>query len=213
MATRVGIRELRAQLASHLESVTPIEVTRQGHTIVLYVPLPQQGDLDDRERLLEAGRLIQAELERLGLTEEDLSPDGGAQATGHRREHPDSWLPWLRVRTLIAKYADREDFFVAEANVAEAADYIADLAREKNLDEEVCTNALLSLMRVVQMVEDTVLESARDKALARIRDADDWPALALGLQLECAIWTEDKDFFGTGIATWTSRTVVRYMNS
>ena len=78
----------------------------------------------------------------------------------------------VRVRTLIARHADRVDFFVAEANVTEAADCIADLARDKNLDEEVCTNALLSLMRVVQMVEDTVLKSARDEALARIRDTD-----------------------------------------
>jgi len=112
----------------------------------------------------------------------------------------------LRVRSLIAEYADQVDFFVAEANVAE-------LAKQKNLDEAVCTEALLSLMRVVQMVEDCVLESAREEALARIRDADDWPALALGLQLECAIWTEDQDFFGTGIATWTSSTVERYLNS
>jgi predicted nucleic acid-binding protein len=119
----------------------------------------------------------------------------------------------VRVRTLIANYADLVDFFVAEANLAEAADYIADLANEKNLDEAVCTEALISLMRVVQLVENRVLESARDEALARIRDADDWPALALGLQLECAIWTEDKDFFGIGIATWTTRTVERYLDS
>ena len=67
-------------------------------------------------------------------------------------------------------------------------------------------------MGVVQLVENRVLESARNEALARIRDPDDWPALALGLQLECAIWTEDKDFFGTGIATWTTRTVERYLD-
>ena len=67
----------------------------------------------------------------------------------------------VRVRNLIADYADRVDFFVAEANVAEAAGYIADLAREKNLDEVLCAEALLSLMRVVQLVEDTALESAR----------------------------------------------------
>jgi Phd_YefM. len=75
VTVRVGIRELRAKLASHLESVTPIEVTRHGRTIGLYVPLPQQAELDERERLLEAGRLMQAELERLGLTEEELSAD------------------------------------------------------------------------------------------------------------------------------------------
>ena len=66
----------------------------------------------------------------------------------------------VRVRNLIADYADRVDFFVAEANVAEAAGYIADLAREKNLDEVLCAEALLSLMRVVQLVEDTALDLA-----------------------------------------------------
>ena len=75
VAVRVGIRELRAKLASHLESVTPIEVTRHGRTIGLYVPFPQEGEQDERQRLLEAGRLIQAELERHGLTEEELSAD------------------------------------------------------------------------------------------------------------------------------------------
>ena len=67
VAVRVGIRELRARLASHLETATPNEVTRHGRTVGLYVPLPQESDLSDHERLLEAGRLMQAELQRLGL--------------------------------------------------------------------------------------------------------------------------------------------------
>lgn len=75
VALRVGIRELRARLASHLDTVTPIEVTRHGRTVGLYVPLPQGSDQNERERLLEAGRLMQAELKRLGLTEEELASD------------------------------------------------------------------------------------------------------------------------------------------
>jgi len=75
VAVRVGIRELRARLAAHLEAATPIEVTRHGRTVGLYVPLPQESDLSEHERLLEAGRLMQAELQRLGLTEEELAAD------------------------------------------------------------------------------------------------------------------------------------------
>ena len=75
MAVRVGIHELRARLASHLESATPIEVTRHGRAVGLYEPLPQESDLRERERLMEAGRRMQAELQRLGLTEEDLAAD------------------------------------------------------------------------------------------------------------------------------------------
>jgi predicted nucleic acid-binding protein len=39
------------------------------------------------------------------------------------------------------------------------------------------------------------------------RDPEDWPILASALALGCPIWTEDTDFFGCGIATWTSSNV------
>ena len=79
--------------------------------------------------------------------------------------------------------------------------------------EAVCAEALLSLQLIVQVVENSVLVSAKEEALARIRDKDDWAALALALQLECAIWTEDQDFFGIGIAIWSTNTVERYLES
>ena len=75
MASRVGIRELRARLASHLESATPIEVPHHGRTIGLYVPLPQDSGMSKRERLLEAGRHMQAELVRIDLDGETLQHD------------------------------------------------------------------------------------------------------------------------------------------
>jgi predicted nucleic acid-binding protein len=42
-------------------------------------------------------------------------------------------------------------------------------------------------------------------------DQSDWPILAAALALECAIWTEDRDFFGVGVATWTSDRVEIYL--
>jgi hypothetical protein len=38
----------------------------------------------------------------------------------------------------------------------------------------------------------------------RVRDEDDWPVLASALALSCPIWSEDADFFGTGVAVWTT---------
>ena len=38
----------------------------------------------------------------------------------------------------------------------------------------------------------------------RGRDETDWPVLATALGLACPVWTEDPDFFGTGIAVWTT---------
>ena len=118
----------------------------------------------------------------------------------------------VRVRALIADSAREVDFFVAEANASEASGYISELAAHRGLDPQICQEAFLSLMEAVQIVDSTWIETARDEALKRIRDPADWPALALALQLECAIWTEDQDFFGTGVATWTTATVQRYLD-
>jgi predicted nucleic acid-binding protein len=119
----------------------------------------------------------------------------------------------VRARALIADFASEVDFYVAEANAAEASGYIGELASHRGLDPQICQEALLSLMEVVQMVDTPLIEAAKDEALKRIRDPADWYALALAMQLECAIWTEDQDFFGTGVATWTTATVQRYLDS
>jgi len=97
-----------------------------------------------------------------------------------------------RVRGLLADYADKADFYMAQAALMEARHYVVDLARRRGLD-------------------DDLLEPGREEAQARIRDPEDWPTLALSLQLECAVWTEDQDFFGTGVATWTCATVERFL--
>ena len=43
------------------------------------------------------------------------------------------------------------------------------------------------------------------------RDEDDWPVLASALALSCPIWTEDTDFFGCGVATWTTDRIELYL--
>jgi hypothetical protein len=39
------------------------------------------------------------------------------------------------------------------------------------------------------------------------RDPEDWPILAAALAVGCPIWTADTDFFGCGVATWTSASI------
>jgi predicted nucleic acid-binding protein len=84
----------------------------------------------------------------------------------------------VRVRALIADFANEVDFYVAEANAAEAAGYIGELATRRGLDPQICQEAFLSLMEVVQVVDTPLIEGAKDEALMRIRDPADWPALA-----------------------------------
>lgn len=75
MSLRIGIRELREKLAAYLESTVPIEVTRHGQTIGFYIPIPKRPGQSEREALVEAGRRMQEELARLGLTEDELVAD------------------------------------------------------------------------------------------------------------------------------------------
>lgn len=45
------------------------------------------------------------------------------------------------------------------------------------------------------------------------RDINDWSIVATALLLDCPIWTEDSDFFGSGIATWTTDRVYLYFEN
>ena len=54
--------------------------------------------------------------------------------------------------------------------MAEATAYVTDLARKRGLSAEVCAEALLSLLLMVQVVENNVLGSAKEDTLARIPD-------------------------------------------
>lgn len=64
------------------------------------------------------------------------------------------------------------------------------------------------------LAEPTYLD-AREEALARIaaRDEREWPILAVALTLEVPIWTEDQDFFGAGVPTWTTGRVRLYFTA
>lgn len=59
----------------------------------------------------------------------------------------------------------------------------------------------------------SLYEGFEEPARARIsaRDPADWPVVAAALLLNAPIWTEDNDFFGTGIATWTSDRIELYL--
>jgi hypothetical protein len=43
------------------------------------------------------------------------------------------------------------------------------------------------------------------------RVVEDWPIVAAALMLKIPVWTEDRDFFGNGIATWTTDRVELYL--
>jgi predicted nucleic acid-binding protein len=69
------------------------------------------------------------------------------------------------------------------------------------------------LRRLVQPIElDSYLQfESNARSRLRGRDEDDWPVLAAALSLNCPIWSEDTDFFGTGHAVWTTNRIEIYL--
>lgn len=70
--------------------------------------------------------------------------------------------------------------------------------------------SLADIVQTVELESYSAFETIARQRLAR-RDEDDWPILAAALTLRCPIWTEDTDFFGCGVATWTTDRVELYL--
>lgn len=68
--------------------------------------------------------------------------------------------------------------------------------------------------KALSVVPSEWLKPFREDALWRIpQDPDDWPSVALALALDAGIWTEDRDFFGCGLATWTTPVLDHYLTA
>jgi predicted nucleic acid-binding protein len=120
-----------------------------------------------------------------------------------------------RVRSLIERYCEDVALFVPSCCVAEVHEYLPSLCAKRNWDTLATVNLLETLLALVKVVESGFYADFEEQAKRRIgsRDLDDWPVVALALSLGAGIWTEDADFFGSGLATWTTETVEIYLNT
>jgi predicted nucleic acid-binding protein len=117
-----------------------------------------------------------------------------------------------RVRELIVQHAQSVKFFAPDVAYADARKYLPDLLTKRRVDVAAALLVLDRLEVVVRPLEFDLYKGMQQQALQRIaiRDADDWPVLACALTLDCPVWTEDADFFGAGVATWTSDRIALY---
>jgi predicted nucleic acid-binding protein len=118
-----------------------------------------------------------------------------------------------RVRELIVDNADAVQFFSPDVAYADARKYLPGLLEKRGVQSEPAMAVLDALEAIVWPLELGVYEGFKTQALQRIamRDADDWPILACAMTIGCPVWTEDADFFGAGVATWTSDRVELYL--
>jgi PIN domain len=71
------------------------------------------------------------------------------------------------------------------------------------------------LRQLIEPIDCELYDEFETEARERLggRDENDWPVLATALGLGCDSWTEDQDFFGTGIAVWTTNRIEIFLKS
>lgn len=82
-----------------------------------------------------------------------------------------------------------------------------------NVAHHLTSKCLLSIETNTSIVETAVYSALKDEALARVpRDPTDWPVVACALALSAGVWTNDNDFLGAGVPTWTTATLQLWLD-
>ena len=118
-----------------------------------------------------------------------------------------------RVWQILEAYEDVAGFYSPDVCFQDARKYIPDLSERRGLDSAVGLSVLDQIGRIVEPVDRSLYEDYENLARERVltRDPGDWPIVAVALLLEFPIWTEDQDFFGSGVPTWTTDRVELYL--
>jgi predicted nucleic acid-binding protein len=119
-----------------------------------------------------------------------------------------------KVRDLIQEFSPTTQFFTPDLCYEDAVKYLPILFTKRNLPSEDALNVLANLTCFIHIVDSNVYSLYKVEAKQRIaiRDINDWSIVAASLLLDCPIWTEDNDFFGCGVATWTSDRIRLYLS-
>lgn len=79
--------------------------------------------------------------------------------------------------------------------------------------EELSQLCLEAVEANVVILDEAIYSALEHEARARsVRDPTDWPVVASALALSAGIWTNDNDFLGTGVATWTTETLGTWLD-
>lgn len=119
----------------------------------------------------------------------------------------------IRVPALLEKLSPTVRFFTPEICVHDAYKYLPPILQSQGIDEQTCIASLEAVVRTVNVLDEEVYGPYQNAARKRMRkrDIDDWHIMACSLLLNCPIWTEDADFFGSGAAIWTTDRVELYL--
>lgn len=117
-----------------------------------------------------------------------------------------------KVPKLLRDYHHRVEFYTPDSAFREAKDALPLILTGRGIPVGPIMELLVAFSQIIQIIEPATYGAMEAEARLRLdrRDQDDWPILASALVLGCPVWTEDTDFFGCGVATWTSDRIELY---
>jgi predicted nucleic acid-binding protein len=120
-----------------------------------------------------------------------------------------------RVFEVLKTYEGSVEFFAPAICFDDARRHHIDLSLRRGLDLRDGQRTFERIAEIVESIEDDFYLPQQMEAERRMlsRDVTDWPIVAAALFLDCPIWTEDRDFFGCGVATWMTSTVEIYLEA
>jgi predicted nucleic acid-binding protein len=118
-----------------------------------------------------------------------------------------------RARGLIDRYSERVPLLIPTACVEDVREYLPVLCARRGWSTASAIELLEALLARLHVIDTPLFAEFEADALRRIgsRDPEDWPVVALALAIDAPVWTEDTDFFGSGIAIWTTMNVEVYL--
>jgi len=118
----------------------------------------------------------------------------------------------IRVRQILETYEDGAAFYSPDVCFAEAKRYIPNVAKRRKLDSRLAQSILEHVSHSSSRWTRACTKATKS-LLARESNVGtrDWPVVAVALLLGIPVWTEDQDFFGSGVSTWTTDRVEVYL--
>jgi predicted nucleic acid-binding protein len=95
------------------------------------------------------------------------------------------------------------------APIAQAEEAVHVLEAKIGFDADDARRLLGEVLLAIRPLEAAAYAKLEDAARARLhaRAQSDWPIVAAALALDAAIWSNDRDFFGVGIAVWSTKNI------
>jgi len=120
-----------------------------------------------------------------------------------------------KVRSLIMNFHGSVDFITPDVCIKDAEYYLPILFEKRSLSARSALEVLKSLSSLLQIVDKNIYQAYRIEAQQRLknRDLNDWPIVATALAFNSPVWTEDQDFFGSGLSVWTTDRIHLFFKS